>query len=125
MPNLELVDLRCVNLKLFPDAYPLPQQDDVLQAMGGGIVFSSLNITKGFFQQPIRPQDHWKTAFTTPHQGLEQLTVSTMALASSPRFFQHCMEGILARYLWNFVLVYINNIIIFSRSTDDHLCHLD
>lgn len=60
-----VVDLHRVNLKLFLDAYPLPRQDDVLQAMGDGIVFSTLNITKGFFQQPIRPQDRWKTAFTT------------------------------------------------------------
>jgi hypothetical protein len=120
-----VVDLRRINLKLFPDAYPLPRQDDVLQAMGGGVIFSSLDITKGFFQQPIRPQDRWKTAFTTPHRGLEQLTVSTMGLASSPGFFQHRMENILAQYLWSFVLVYIDDIIIFSRSTQDHLSHLD
>lgn len=48
-----------------------------------------------------------------------------MGLASSPGFFQHQMEDILTRYLWNFVLVYIDDIIIFSHSTDEHLCHLD
>jgi hypothetical protein len=120
-----VVDLRRVNQKLFPNAYPLPRQDDVLQALGGATIFSSLDITKGFFQQPIRSDDRWKTAFTTPHRGLEQLTVSTMGLASSPGFFQHRMENLLAEYLWDFVLVYIDDIIIFSRTKEHHVSHLD
>ena len=51
--------------------------------------------------------------------------VSTMGLTNSPGFFQHRMESILVKYLWFFVLIYIDDIIIFSRSKEEHLHHLD
>ena len=52
-------------------------------------------------------------------------TVSTMGLANSPGFFQHKMEDLFAGYLWKFVLIYINDIIVFSRNQEEHLQHLD
>jgi hypothetical protein len=82
-----VVDLRKVNSALYPDAYPLPKQDTVLQALRGGVVFSSFNIVKSFFQQPIYEKDQWKTAFITPHRGQEMLCVATMGLINSPGFF--------------------------------------
>ncbi len=120
-----VVDLRKVNTKLYPDAYPLPKQDQILSALRGSVIFSSMDILKGFFQQRIRKEDRWKTAFVTTHRGHEQLTVSTMGLANSPGFFQHRMEMIFSSYLWQWVLVYIDDIIIFSRSIEEHLTHLD
>ncbi|PFH62963.1 hypothetical protein XA68_10714 [Ophiocordyceps unilateralis] len=120
-----VVDLRRTNTKLLHDAYPLPRQDEILKSLQGSEVFSVLDLTKGFFQQPIRRQDRWKQAFVTAHRGHERLTVSTMGLATSPAFFQHRMEHLLRRYLWQFVLVYIDDVIVYSRSTEDHLRHLD
>lgn len=120
-----VIDLRRINTKLIKDAYPLPRQDDILTSLHGSSVFSVMDVTKGFFQQEIEPEDRWKTAFVTPHRGHEQLTVSSMGLANSPGFFQHRMQKLLSRYLWKFVLVYIDDIIIFSRSIDDHCRHLD
>jgi len=120
-----VVDLRRVNMALYPDAYPLPKQDTILSAMGGATIFSSLDMTKGFFQQDICEDDQWKTAFVTPHRGQEMLTVSTMGLANSPGFFQHRMEDLFAQYLWNFVLVYIDDIIVFSRALGEHLEQLN
>jgi hypothetical protein len=119
-----VVDLRRVNSKLYVDAYPLPKQDDILTAMHGSEVFSVLDMTKSFFQQKICPGDRWKTAFVSPHRGQEQLTVSTMGLASSPSFFQHRMEQLFGKYLWKFVLVYIDDTIIFSKDIDSHIRHL-
>jgi Reverse transcriptase (RNA-dependent DNA polymerase) len=119
-----VVDLRKLNLKLLPDAYPLPRQDDVLSAVGGAMIFSSMDIQKGFFQQRIRDEDKWKTTFVTAHRGQERLTVSTMGLATSPAFFQHRMESLLAKYLWKTVLVYIDDIIVYSRTLEGHLTDL-
>ena len=116
-----VVDLRRVNSKMHTDAYPLPRQDTILSTMGGASVFSILDMTKSFFQQRIKPQDRWKTAFVTPHRGQEQLTVSTMGLCSSPGFFQHRMELLFGKYLWKFVLVYIDDIIVFSTSVQAHI----
>lgn len=116
-----VVDLRRVNTKLYSDAYPLPKQDDIFDALGGSTVFSVLDMVKGFFQQKIAPEDRWKTSFVTPHRGHEQLTVSTMGLSTSPAFFQHRMEKLFGKYLWQFVLVYIDDVIIFSKTVDDHI----
>lgn len=120
-----VVDLRKVNTAVYPDAYPLPKQDTILSSLGGATVFSSLDIVKGFFQQPIAEEDQWKTAFVTARRGHEMLTVATMGLINSPGFFQHRMENLLAEYLWTFVLVYIDDILIFSRTTEEHLGQLD
>ncbi|TQW04488.1 retrotransposable element [Cordyceps javanica] len=72
-----VVDLRRVNTKLRKDAYPLPRQDDILSSLKGSSVFSVLDLTKGFFQQPIEETDKWKTSFITPHRGHERLTLET------------------------------------------------
>ena len=120
-----VLDLQRVNEKLIPNAYLLLQQNNILGAMGGATVFSSLDVTKGFFQQRIQSKDRWKTAFSTPHQGHEQLIVASMGLTSSSGFFQAHMEQLLSKYLWKFLCIYINNIIIFSQNTDNHLVHLD
>ena len=119
-----VVDMRRVNTKMNCDAYPLPKQDDILTAMGGATVFSVLDMTKSFFQQRIRPEDRWKTAFVTPHRGQEQFTVATMGLGISPPFFQHRMEKLFGQYLWQFVLVYIDDTIIFSKDIESHIKHL-
>lgn len=120
-----VIDLRRLNECLIPNAYPLPCQDDVLGVLGGAVIFSSLDVTKGFFQQPLRKEDRWKCTFVTAHCGLERLNVSSMGLSTSLGFFQAWMERILSCYLWDFVLVYIDDIIIFSRSPDNHISHLD
>ena len=52
-----VVDLKKVNTKLYQDAYPLPKQDNILGTLGGAIIFSSVDLTKGFFQQGTRPID--------------------------------------------------------------------
>lgn len=120
-----VVDLRRVNSKLLMHGYPLPRQDDILASMGGCSVFTIMDILKGFFQQPLEEDDKWKTTFVTPHRGLQRLTVASMGLATTPSFFQHRMETILKPYLWLFVLVYIDDIIVFSRSFHEHLKHLE
>lgn len=120
-----VVDLRRVNTALYPDAYPLPKQDTILSALGGGTIFSSLDIVKGFFQQPIDEADQWKTAFVTAKRGHEMLCVATMGLMNSPGFFQHRMEELFSGYLWTFILVYIDDILIFSRGLEQHIEHLD
>lgn len=119
-----VLDMRRFNTKLQLNAYPLPRQETILGALGGSEVFSSLDLTKGFFQQPIAPEDRWKMTLTTAHRGLEQLTVATMGLATSPAFFQARMEKLFGNYLWRFVLVYIDDIIIYSRTVEEHFEHL-
>ncbi|EGE02699.1 hypothetical protein TEQG_01734 [Trichophyton equinum CBS 127.97] len=56
-----VVDMRKLNTKVIPNAYPLPRQDAILDDLGGSIIFSSMDITKGFFQQPVAAEDTWKS----------------------------------------------------------------
>jgi hypothetical protein len=94
-----VVDLRRFNTKLRLDAYPLPKQDDILSALGGFTVFSSLDLVKSFFQETIATEDRWKTAIVTQHRGQEKFTVATMGLAITPAFYQHRMEALFSEYL--------------------------
>ena len=114
-----------VNTKLYSDAYSLSKQNAILDVLEGTIIFSSMDVTKDFFQQSIWKTDHWKTAFVTPHCGHEQLTVSIMELTNFSEFFQHCIKDMLQSYLWKFLLIYVNNIIIFSESLKTHLQHVN
>ena len=116
-----VVDLRRVNTKLRLDAYPLPKQDTILSALGGSVAFSSLDMTKSFFQQKVAPEDRWKLAIVTAHRGHEQMTAASMGLATTPSFFQHRIEALFSPYLWQFVLVYIDDVIIFSKSIEQHV----
>ena len=120
-----VMDLQKVNTKLYSDAYSLSKQNAILDVLEGTIIFSSMDVTKDFFQQSIWKTDHWKTAFVTPHCGHEQLTVSIMELTNFSEFFQHCIKDMLQSYLWKFLLIYVNNIIIFSESLKAHLQHVD
>ena len=78
-----VVDLRKVNTKLELNAYPLPKADDVLSAMGGATIFSSVDMTKSFFQQPLAPEDYWKTALVTAHRGHDGFSNYTGIFPSS------------------------------------------
>ncbi|KAK6206174.1 Ribonuclease H-like protein [Colletotrichum tabaci] len=82
-----VIDLRRVNTKLLMDAYPLPREDDILGHLQGSVIFTIMDVTKGFFQQDILAEDSWKTSFVTPYCGHERLTVSSMGLATSLAFF--------------------------------------
>ena len=120
-----VVDLRKVNTHIIGDAYPLPRQDEILGSLHGATVFTVVDILKGYFNQGIPKEDRWKTAFVSAHRGHEQFTVATMGLKTTPAFFQHRMENLLKKYLWQFVLVYIDDVIIYSRNIEEHLKHLD
>lgn len=120
-----VLDMRRVNTQMIKNAYPLPLQEEILSSLQGSIIFSIFDLVKGFFQQPIRKEDRWKTTFVTPHRGLERLTVSTMGLATSPSFFQHRMESMFRPYLWQFVMIYIDDIIVFSKDIQEHLQQVD
>ena len=71
----------------------------ILSVLGKSVIFSLLNMIKGFFQQLIKEINQWKTAFVTPHRSHEMLAVSTMGLTNFPGFFQYRMEQLFAEIL--------------------------
>jgi hypothetical protein len=118
------VDYRRLNEKTIADEYPLPKQSDILQALSGSHWLSTFDALAGFTQMEIKESDRPLTAFRT-HRGLHQFRKMPFGLRDGPSIFQRIMNEILAKYLWIFVLVYIDDIVVFSKTFEDHLRHLD
>jgi transposase InsO family protein len=114
------IDFRKVNEVTKADQYPIPRIDDILSQFSGKTYFTTFDANKGFHQIEIDPKDREKTAFRT-HRGLHQYKRMPFGLKSGPGIFQRLMDKILGRYKWQIALVYIDDIIIYSKSFDDHL----
>lgn len=118
------VDYRKLNAVTIPDEFPLPRQTEILSALSGAQVLSSLDALSGFTQIELAEEDVEKTAFRT-HRGLFQFRRMPFGLKNGPSIFQRTMQNILAPYLWLFALVYIDDIVVYSRNYEEHLSHLD
>ncbi|GJF00558.1 polyprotein [Phanerochaete sordida] len=118
------VDYRKLNAVTIPDEFPIPRQSEILSALSGAQVLSSLDALSGFTQLELDPADVEKTAFRT-HRGLFHFRRMPFGLRNGPSIFQRTMQAILAPFLWLFALVYIDDIVVYSRSYEDHINHLD
>ena len=118
------VDYRKLNAATTPDEFPIPRQAEILQSLSGAQVLSSLDALSGFTQLELDPDDIEKTAFRT-HRGLFQFRRMPFGLRNGPAIFQRVMQNILAPYLWLFCLVYIDDIVVYSKSYEEHIEHLD
>ena len=117
------VDFRKVNQVTKKDAQPLPRIDDTLDALGSAQWFSTLDLASGYWQVKVDPADREKTAFATQH-GLYQFRVMPFGLCNAPGTFQRLMERVLAGLNWTTCLVYLDDIIIFSKDVAEHLKRL-
>jgi Reverse transcriptase (RNA-dependent DNA polymerase) len=118
------VDYRKLNTMTIPDEFPIPQQTEILQALSGSQVLSALNALSGFHQMTMEDEDKEKTLFRS-HRGLWQFKRMPFGLRNGPSIFQRMMQSILAPFLWTFSLVYIDDIVVYSKSYKEHLEHLD
>lgn len=120
------VDYRKLNAVTKPMSFPLPRLEDVFDSLGEKqpTVFSVLDLASGFWQIPLDPETKHKTAFTT-HHGVFQWNKLPFGLMNSPASFQLVMAEVLRGLNWKSVLVYVDDILIFSKSFDEHLTHLE
>jgi hypothetical protein len=119
-----VIDYRQLNKVTKPDAYPLPKIADMLDAMAHCKFFSTLDLTSGFWQVRMNAQDQEKTAFSTKF-GTYEFTVMPFGLMNAPATFQRLMDSVFYDVTWKFVLVYMDDIIIYSKTLEEHRNHLE
>ena len=115
----------CINFKplnkiTIKDKFPLPRIDDCLDSLAGKKYFSTLDCFSGYWQIPLAKEVQKFTAFTSP-LGLFEFTVMPFGLTNAPAHFSRAMHRIFSKHLFNFVTVYLDDIIIYSRTLKEHL----
>ncbi|CAF4326845.1 unnamed protein product [Didymodactylos carnosus] len=119
-----VIDYKKLNSITIKDEFPLPNMEETLQEVGSGYnYFSKLDLKSGFQQLPIDEKDRHKTAFRTPF-GLYEWNVLAQGLKNAPPTFQRVLSKLLEDCR-QFCLVYLDDIIIFSKSFEEHRIHLD
>ncbi|KAE8993323.1 hypothetical protein PR002_g20276 [Phytophthora rubi] len=108
------VDYRALNKVTKKDVYPLPRIDETLEALGGALLFTTLDLRAGYWQIRVAPEDQDKTAFMT-RRGLYKFVRMPFGLTNAPSTFQRMMNGVLRGLTWVTCLVYLDDIVVFTR----------
>ncbi|MDY6929837.1 MAG: RNase H-like domain-containing protein [Pseudomonadota bacterium] len=119
------VDYRRLNAATVKDAYPLPRIEDNLDALQGSKYFSTLDLLSGFWQVEVEPKDRDKTAFSVAGGGFYRFCTMPFGLTNAPGTFQRLMEKVLQGLQWEIAVLYIDDIVVFSATLDDHLDRLE
>jgi hypothetical protein len=117
------VDYRSLNNVTIKNKYPLYRIEDLFDQMRGVRVFSKIDLRSGYHQMKIRPSDIPKTSFSTQY-GLYEFTVMSFGLTNAPAYFMNLMNKVFMDYLDRFVMVFIDDILIYSKNDSDHEEHL-
>jgi hypothetical protein len=117
------VDYRSLNDDTVKNKYPLPRIEDLFDQMRGARVFSKIDLISGYHQIKIRPSDIPKTTFSTRY-GLYEFIVMSFGLTNALAYFMNLMNKVFMEYLDRFVVVFIDDILIYSKNDSDHEEHL-
>ncbi|GBG62620.1 hypothetical protein CBR_g31256 [Chara braunii] len=117
------IDYRGLNAITVKNAEPLPRIDDLLDRVQGCRCFTKIDLKSGYHQIAIKPEDQHKTAFQTRY-GMYEFVVMPFGLCNAPGTFQHAMNRIFHDFLDKFIVVYLDDILIFSRTVEEHAEHL-
>lgn len=117
------IDFTKLNKVTKKDAYPIPLIRDIFDQLQGAAIFSTLDLKAGFHQLPVDEADQEKTAFVC-HRGLFQWTRLPMGLCNASQLFQRAMEIVLKGLIGTVCMIYIDDIVVYSKNEEDHVDHL-
>jgi hypothetical protein len=117
------MDYRKLNEVTIKNKYPLPKIEDLFDQLNGAKVFSKIDLCTGYHQLKVRESDIPKTAFTTRY-GLFEYTVMSFGLTNDPAYFMNLMNKVFMKFLDKFVVVFIDDILVYSKTEEEHAEHL-
>jgi hypothetical protein len=117
------VDYRPLNAVTIKNKYPLPRIDILFDHLSKSKVFSKIDLRSGYHHIKIRPQDIPKTVFSTRY-GLYEYLVMSFGLTNAPAYFMYLMNSVFMPELDKFVIVFIDDILVYSENEKDHVEHL-
>jgi hypothetical protein len=117
------MDYRSLNDVTIKNKYPLPRIDDLFDQLKGACVFSKIDLRSGYHQLKIRASNIPKTTFITRY-GLYEYTVMSFGLTNAAAYFMYLMNKVFVEFLDKFVVVFIDDILIFSKNEEEHDKHL-
>ena len=119
------IDLRKLNARTIKDAYSLPRIEDALDSLNGACIFTSLDLKSGYWQVELDESSIPLTAFTVGPLGFYECVRMPFGLTNAPATFQRLMESCLGELHLEWCIIYLDDIIIFSKNPDDHLTRLE
>jgi hypothetical protein len=117
------VDYHPLNAVTIKNKYPLPHIDALFDQLAGAKVFSKIDLRLGYHQIKIQPQDIPKTTFSTRY-GLYEYLVMSFGLTNTPAFFMYLMNSVFMPELDKFVVVFFDDILIYSKNEEEHAQHI-
>ena len=108
-----------LNKKTVKNRYPLPLPEELFDRLGQAKVFSKIDLKSGYWQMPVKPEDIHKTAFKT-RWGLYEFLVMPFGMTNAPAQFMNMMNDVLDDYLDKFVLIFLDDVLVYSANLEEH-----